>query len=185
MLNKEELKELSFYNNKIKLAHFLANCSHESMDFKVTTENLNYGVNGLLTIFPKYFSKLTALSYARNPEKIANKVYANRMGNGNEASGDGWKYRGRSYVQLTGKSNYIAFSKYVNDPDVITNPDIVANKYKMVAAAFFFESNNILSDIKDISLETIKKVRKRVNGGLIGIDEVVKLTNKFYIELTA
>lgn len=183
MLNKEELKELSFYTDKIKLAHFLANCSHESMDFKVTTENLNYGVNGLLTIFPKYFSKLTALSYARNPEKIANKVYANRMGNGNEASGDGWKYRGRSYVQLTGKNNYIAFSKYVNDPDVITNPDIVSSKYNLTAAAFFFESNNILSDVKDISLETIKKVRKRVNGGLIGIDEVVKLTNKFHSEL--
>jgi len=109
----------------LRLSHFLAQCGHESAGFKAIQENLNYGAKGLLGIFKKYFpTEAKALQYERKPEKIANLVYGGRMGNGDEASGDGYKFRGRGYIQLTGKSNYTAFGKAINE-DIAANPDLV------------------------------------------------------------
>jgi len=125
-------------NTPLRLAHFLAQCGHESGGFRATQENLNYSAKGLNGIFRKYFpSEAAAASYARNPQKIANKVYASRMGNGNEASGEGFKFRGRGYIQLTGKENYTAFGKAINE-DMISNPDKVASTYALLSAAWFF-----------------------------------------------
>ena len=119
-------------NTSLRLSHFLGQCAHESGNFKFTTENLNYSVKGLLSTFPKYFKQPgLAEAYARNPERIASRVYAGRMGNGVEGTADGWKFRGRGYIQLTGKNNYSAFDKFVNE-DIISNPDLVAKKYSLL-----------------------------------------------------
>jgi len=120
----------------LRLAHFLAQCGHESGGFKAINENLNYGAKGLLGVFPKYFNAASAAQYERKPEMIASKVYANRMGNGDEASKEGWKFRGRGYIQLTGKSNYTNFTKFIGE-DCVANPDLVATKYPLASAAFF------------------------------------------------
>ncbi len=129
-------------NTPLRLAHFLAQCGHESGGFKAVSENLNYGAKGLSTIFKKYFTPESAKEYERKPEKIANIVYANRMGNGPQASGEGWKFRGRGYIQLTGKDNYTAFDKTVED-DILANPDLVATKYPLLSAAWFFHKNGL------------------------------------------
>jgi putative chitinase len=168
----------------LRLAHFLAQCAHESGNFKLTTENLNYSAAGLVKVFTKYFTAKTAESYARRPEKIANRVYGNRMGNGNEASGEGWKYRGRGYIQLTGKDNYKSFDNTVSD-DILANPDLVATKYPLASAAFFFERNKLwtLCDrgSDDLSVTT---VTKRVNGGTNGLADRIKYFREFYNLLT-
>jgi len=164
----------------LRLAHFLAQCGHESGGFSVTTENLNYSAEGLVRIFGKYFNATTAPSYARNPEKIANKVYSSRMGNGNEASGDGWKFKGRGYIQLTGKDNYSNFDKTVND-DILSNPDLIATKYPLASAAYFFDSNNLWTICDKGSDEaTVTSVTKRVNGGTIGLADRLKHFIEFY-----
>jgi putative chitinase len=157
--------------NTLRLAHFLAQCGHESGGFKSVSENLNYSADGLKKIFPRYFPAETATSYARNPEKIANRVYSSRMGNGDESSGEGFKFRGRGYIQLTGKSNYASFDKMVEE-DIINNPDLVATKYPLASAAFFFNSNNlwVICDKGNTRL-VVESVTKRVNGGLIGIED--------------
>lgn len=169
--------------NTLRLAHFLAQCGHESAGFKAVSENLNYSADGLVKIFGKYFNATTAAVYARNPEKIANKVYSARMGNGNEASGEGFKFRGRGYIQLTGKSNYSLFDKTVED-DIVSNPDLVATKYPLASAAFFFNSNNLwpICD-KGADTATVTAVTKRVNGGTIGLSDRIKHFNEFYILL--
>jgi putative chitinase len=157
-------------DNPLKLSHFLSQCAHESGNFKFVRENLNYSADGLRKIFPKYFPTIEAANkYARQPEKIANKVYANRMGNGDEASGDGWKYKGAGYIQLTGKDNYAAFDKFVDD-DIMANPDLVATKYPLTSAAFFFHKNK-LWDICDKGHgdDVVLAVTKRVNGGTHGL----------------
>jgi len=128
----------------LRLAHFLAQCGHESGGFKAVSENVNYSADGLKKIFGKYFPGNLNESYARQPEKIASRVYADRMGNGNEASKDGYKFRGRGYIQLTGKSNYTNFTKFIGE-DCIANPDLVATKYPLASAAFFFDSNKLWS----------------------------------------
>ena len=159
----------------LRLCHFLAQCSHESGGFKALRENLNYSSEGLMATFPKYFSiKSVADAYARQPEKIANRVYANRMGNGNEASGDGFKFRGRGYIQLTGKDNYASFGKFIGE-DLLTNPDLVATKYPLTSAGFFFDVNKIwaICDKGDTE-EIIKEVTKKVNGGYKGIDDRIE-----------
>lgn len=159
--------------NKLRLAHFLAQCGHESGGFKAVSENLNYSADGLKKIFPKYFPG-DSTAYARQPEKIANKVYSSRMGNGDEASGDGWKFRGRGYIQLTGKSNYTAFDKTVDD-DILANPDLVATKYPLASAAFFFDSNKLWTICdRGADDDTVTAVTKRVNGGTIGLDHRLK-----------
>jgi putative chitinase len=168
-------------DNPIRLAHFLGQCAHESGNFKVTSENLNYGAQGLITTFKKYFPTLElANKYARQPEKIANKVYAKRMGNGDEASGMGWKYRGRGFVQLTGFNNYSLFDNIVDD-DIKANPDLVATKYPLLSAAWFWNTNSLNSIAsKGVDNETITQVSKKINGGSIGLTERIELTKHFY-----
>ena len=164
----------------LRLAHFLAQCGHESGGFKAVNENLNYSADGLKKIFPKYFPGNISESYARNPEKIAAKVYGGRMGNGDEASKEGWKFRGRGYIQLTGKSNYTAFDKLVEE-DILANPDLVATKYPLSSAAFFFQSNGLWSICdKGADDATVTAVTKRVNGGTIGLADRLKHFKEYY-----
>ena len=162
-------------SNPLRLCHFLAQCAHESGNFTLVRENLNYSSQGLLGIFKKYFpTKELADAYARQPEKIANRVYANRMGNGDEASGDGFKFRGRGYIQLTGKVNYEAFGKFIGE-DLVANPDLVATKYPLTSAGFFFNNNKLWAICdKGDSIDVVKEITKRVNGGLIGIDDRIQ-----------
>jgi len=168
----------------LRLAHFLAQCGHESGGFKAINENLNYGAKGLLGVFPKYFNAATAAQYERKPEMIASKVYANRMGNGDEASKEGWKFRGRGYIQLTGKSNYTNFTKFIGE-DCIANPDLVATKYPLASAAFFFNSNNLWAICdKGADDATVTAVTKRVNGGTIGLADRIKHFKEFYAALS-
>jgi putative chitinase len=165
----------------LRLAHFLAQCGHESGGFRAVQENLNYSAKGLCGIFRKYFPSVTvAMQYERKPEKIANKVYANRMGNGNEASGAGWKFRGRGYIQLTGTENYKSFDATVPE-DIIANPDLVATKYPLASAAFFFKKNNLWSICdRGAGPDVVTAVTKRVNGGTIGLADRQKHFKEFY-----
>lgn len=163
----------------LRLAHFLAQCAFESTNFTATVENLNYSAQRLLQVFPTYFKNVDVNAYARNPQKIGSRVYANRMGNGNEASGDGYKYRGRGYIQLTGKNNYQSFTGFVGE-DCVANPDQVATKYPLASAAFFFNSNKIWA-ICDRGADdaTVTSVTKRVNGGTHGLAERTQNFRKF------
>ena len=166
--------------NTLRLAHFLAQCGHESGNFRAVSENLNYSADGLKKIFPKYFPGNLNESYARQPEKIAARVYGGRMGNGDEASKEGFKFRGRGYIQLTGKSNYTIFDKFVED-DIVGNPDLVATKYPLMSAAFFFNNNNLWSICdRGADVATVTAVTKRVNGGTIGLADRIKHFNEFY-----
>jgi putative chitinase len=164
----------------LRLAHFLAQCGHESGGFKAVSENVNYSADGLKKIFPKYFPGNLSESYARNPEKIASKVYGGRMGNGDESTKDGFKFRGRGYIQLTGKDNYKNFAKFIGE-DTIANPDLVATKYPLASAAFFFDSNKLWSICdKGVDDATVTAVTKRVNGGTIGLPDRIKHFKEFY-----
>jgi len=130
-------------NTPLRLAHFLAQCGHESGGFRATQENLNYSAKGLNGIFKKYFpTEASAAAYARQPQKIASKVYGGRMGNGPESTGEGYKFRGRGYIQLTGKENYTAFGKAINE-DILSNPDKVAANYALLSAAWFSNKNGL------------------------------------------
>jgi putative chitinase len=163
----------------VELAHFLSQCGHESAGFKVVNENLNYSAKGLLGIFKKYFpTQALAESYQRQPQKIANRVYASRMGNGDETSGEGFKFRGRGYIQLTGKQNYTAFGKAIG-VDIPANPDLVATKYPLLSAAWFF-SKNCLGRCKDASDASVLAVTKCVNGGTIGLADRQKHFKEYY-----
>jgi len=165
----------------LRLAHFLAQCGHESGGFRAVSENLNYSAKGLLGIFRKYFTNVNlAMQYERKPEKIANRVYSSRMGNGNEASGEGWKFRGRGYIQLTGKDNYKAFDATVGE-DILANPDLVATKYPLASAAFFFKRNNLWAICdRGASMDVVTAVTKRVNGGTIGLADRQKHFKEYY-----
>jgi len=159
----------------------LAQCGHESGGFKLVQENLNYGAKGLLGIFKKYFpTEEKAKLYERKPEKIANLVYGSRMGNGPEPSGDGYKFRGRGYIQLTGKDNYTAFGKAINE-DIAINPDKVATNYALLSAAWFFHKNG-LHKIADggATDAVVTSVTKRVNGGIIGLPDRIKHFKEYY-----
>ena len=162
-----------------QLAHLLGQAEHESGHFKSERENVNYSADGLRKIFPKYFTAEQATSYARKPELIASRTYANRMGNGDEASKDGWKYRGAGSLQLTGKSNFKEFSDFIKE-DCVANPDLVGTKYYFESALFFFKKNGLLPIAATVTKDAITKVSKRVNGGTIGLDERIKLTNEWY-----
>jgi putative chitinase len=168
-------------NTPLRISHFLAQCAHESGNFKTVNENLNYGAKELLRTFKKYFpTEAKALQYERKPEKIANLVYANRMGNGVESSGDGFKYRGRGYIQLTGKVNYESFNKMVDD-DIIVNPALVATKYPLLSAAWFWNSRllNTLADKGATEVE-VSSITKKVNGGVHGLNDRLDKFKKFY-----
>jgi putative chitinase len=168
-------------NTPLRLAHFLAQCGHESGGFRLTKENLNYSAKGLNGTFKKYFpTEAAAKPYERQPAKIANKVYGGRMGNGPESSGEGSKFCGRGYIQLTGKDNYTAFGKSINE-DMTANPDKVASDYALLSAAWFFSKNG-LHKMADggAGVDTVKAITKRVNGGYIGIDDRIKHFNEYY-----
>jgi putative chitinase len=172
-------------NTPLRLAHFLAQASHESGGFKALNENLNYGAKGLLTTFKKYFpTEALAKQYERKPEKIANKVYGGRMGNGLEVTGEGWKYRGRGYIQLTGKDNYKAFDSVVTE-SIIDNPDLVATKYPLLSAAWFFHKNGLhkLAD-GGATDAVVTSITKRVNGGTIGLPDRIKHFKEYYAALS-
>jgi putative chitinase len=142
-------------------------------------ENLNYSAQRLLQVFPKYFKNVDVNAYARNPQKIGSRVYANRMGNGDEASGDGFKFRGRGYIQLTGKNNYQAFSGFIGE-DCLASPDLVATTYPLASAAFFFNSSNIWKICDRGSDDaTVASVTKAVNGGTHGLAERLQNFKKF------
>jgi len=175
-------KAMEFYKlSPIRAAHFFAQTSHETGGFKLFSENLNYSTDGLKKIFGKYFPGDLATSYARNPEKIANRVYGARMGNGAEATGDGWKFRGRGALQLTGKDNYTAFSKYLGTDEVLTNPDLVATKYSFESAMFFFERNKLWTICdQGINDAAILALTKRINGGTHGLEDRKQKTYKYY-----
>ena len=164
-----------------RAAHFFAQTAHETVGFKAFSENQNYSGDGLKKIFGKYFPGTLNESYQRDPEKIANRVYASRMGNGDETSGEGWKYRGRGALQLTGKANYKAFADYLKNPLIMEQPDLVAGELSFESAMFFFEKNK-LWDIcdKGVTKETILALTKRINGGTHGLADREEKTFKYY-----
>lgn len=162
----------------IRLAHFLAQCAHESGNFKIVTENLNYSAEGLRRIFPKYFPGNLSESFARNPERIANRVYGGRMGNGSENTGEGFRFRGRGYIQLTGRNNYAEFDKFVTE-NILENPDLVATKYPLLSAAWFF-NKNCLRRATDASDAAVTAVSRCVNGGTIGLADRLKHFKEYH-----
>jgi putative chitinase len=168
-------------NTPLRLAHFLAQCGHESGGFRATQENLNYSAKGLMGIFKKYFpTQSLAEQYQRNPQKIASKVYGGRMGNGPESTGEGFKFRGRGYIQLTGKENYTAFGKSINE-DILSNPDKVASDYALLSAAWFFSKNGLHKMADEGATDTVvTKITKRVNGGTIGLADRIKHFKEYY-----
>ena len=164
-------------NTPLRQAMFLAQCSHESAGFKCVVENLNYSSDGLLKVFKKYFNEEQAQRYARKPHAIANRVYANRMGNGDEASGDGFKYRGRGYIQLTGKNNYTAFAKHLNrelDSEFLEYCE--SEEGALVSACYFWQREN-LNDLADKG--EIKECTKKINGGYNGLEDRIKKYEAF------
>ena len=166
-------------NTPLRLAHFLSQAGHESGGFRLVHENLNYSAKGLRGTFGKYFTTdAIAAQYERQPEKIANKVYGSRMGNGNEASGEGWKYHGRGYIQLTGKDNYKAFTTDIGE-DCVANPDLVATKYPLASAGWFFKRCLAKAD-QGATIDAVKSVTRCVNGGEIGLDDRFKHFNEYW-----
>ena len=165
-----------------RAAHFFAQTAHESGGFKAFSENLNYSAKGLRGIFRKYFpTDALANAYARQPMKIANRVYASRMGNGPESSGDGWKYRGRGPLQLTGKDNYRAFGRYIGrEQEVLDNPDLVATELGFESALWFFDHNKLWSICdQGVGDAAILALTKRINGGTHGLDDRKLKTKKY------
>jgi|TARA_B110000285_G_scaffold85134_1_gene97639 putative chitinase len=158
-------------NTPERIAAFIAQCGHESGGWRTFSENLNYSAKALDAIFGKYFKRAgrDAQAYHRQPEKIANVVYAGRMSNGDTDSGDGWKYRGRGPIQLTGKANYTAFSADM-DVDAVDNPDNVSQDKEMaLMSAIWYWNKNSLNKYADSG--DIKTMTKRINGGYIGLED--------------
>ena len=163
--------------DRVQIARFLAQCGHESGDFNTLKENLNYTAPRLLVVFPKYFRRMTPdelQTYNRNPERIANLVYANRMGNGDVASGDGFKFAGKGVIQLTGKTNYAACSQYLfKDTSLVTDPQNLLDPQIALLSAIWFWKSNALDTIADYT-----EVTRRINGGTHGIDDRVARLNR-------
>ena len=173
---EQVLPKYGIADSRLRLAHFFAQILHESGSMRFDTDNLNYSSDALRRVFGKYFrTKEEADAYARRPEKIANRVYANRMGNRGEASGDGWRYRGRGLIQLTGRNNYKAFADWVGDPRIMDEPDLVASEYAVHSAVFFWDTNNLnrVADKDDVVALT-----RRINGGENGLAHRRELLNK-------
>ena len=171
-------------NTPLRLAHFLAQCAHESREFTAREENLNYSAERLKQVFPKYFPDNLSDSYARQPEKIASRIYGGRMGNGDEVSKEGYQYRGRGYIQLTGKDNYSAFAKTVSD-NIVNDPSLVATKYPLLSAAWFWNAR-LLNQLADEGSgdEVVTKITRKVNGGLNGLDDRIEHFKNYYALLT-
>lgn len=160
---------------KDRIAHFMAQIEHES-NLKPISENLNYSSVGLTTIFGKYFNSESAKDYARSSQRIANRVYSNRMGNGNEASGEGWKFRGRGFIQITGKDNYKALSKDTGN-DYVNNPDLLLNESDaMISALWYWKriNGNALADEGNI-----KEITRKINGGYNGLSDRINKLKKW------
>ncbi|MFY9261242.1 MAG: glycoside hydrolase family 19 protein [Gallionella sp.] len=172
-------------NTPLRVAHFLAQCAHESGGFTVTQENLNYSAGGLRKVFGKYFTDDgIANAYANQPQKIAARIYGGRMGNGDEASGDGWKYHGRGYIQLTGKDNYTKFSKDAG-VDCVNDPDSVATTYALLSAAWFWNSNSLNKiNFSGTNENAVVGVTRIVNGGYNVLKERTDFFKTFYQLLT-
>lgn len=168
-----------------RIAHYLAQVMTESGALRYTVENLNYSKEGLLATFPKYFNAFNVSAYARNPQKIANRVYANRMGNGSEGSGDGYRYRGRGYIQLTGRDQYVAFGRSdCCTEDVVQYPDKVSTYYLNQVSAMWFWLRNGLNDIADKDDgtngdEIVRQITRKVNGGTNGLSQRKTYYRKF------
>ena len=164
-----------------RAAHFFGQTAHETGGYVAFSENLNYSAKGLVGTFGKYFTATLAQEYARQPIKIASRVYGDRMGNGNEASREGWTYRGRGALQTTGKGNYKVFAEHLNKPEILTNPDLVATDFSFESAIFFFDRNK-LWDIADKGVDdkTILAITKRINGGTNGLEDRISLTKRYY-----
>lgn len=169
-----------------RLSNFLGQCQHECSNWTHFTENLNYSADGLLRVFGKYFTPATAASYAHDPVRIANRVYANRLGNSDEASGDGYLHRGVGAIQLTGKSNHMAFFVSMGLP-ADSDPQLIATTYQLASAAYFFKNNHLWTICDSgVDIPTITAVTKRVNGpALLGLSERIQFTQEFYHILTA
>jgi putative chitinase len=183
IFGKNSLLALTKHFNlkKESAAHFFAQLSHETNNFRFFEENLNYSKEGLLRVFRKYFDNESASQYARKPQMIANRVYANRMGNGDEGSGDGWLYRGRGAIQLTGRTNYVLFGQWLDDMNVVTRPDLVKDEYSFDCAIFFFDVNNLWRVINGrVDDTTITALTRRINGGTNGLAHRRKLTYEYY-----
>jgi putative chitinase len=166
--------------NSFRLTHFLAQVAHESGNFKHVRENLNYSTEGLLKVFPKYFDKNTAPLYARRPQAIANMVYNGRMGN-KLKSNDGWMFRGAGFLQLTGRTNFKAFSDFIGDPNIMDNPDLVATKYPLTSAGWFFEKRGLWKICDEgVHQDIVKKVTLKVNGGYNGLSDRLSKTNVLF-----
>jgi putative chitinase len=170
-----------------RAAHFFGQVATETGNFAAFSENLNYSADGLQRVFGKYFPGDLEKQYARQPEKIANRVYGSRMGNGSEASGDGWKYRGRGAIQLTGKSNYQTFATYLKNAAIMENPDLIATVYAFESAIFFFERNRLWQYTVRVDHANILKLSRAINTGNAnstitphGLDSRVLYTEKFY-----
>lgn len=176
-----------FFNlTPLRAAHFFGQVAHETANLRFFTENLNYSAQALLSTFRRHFSGVQdAQAYARQPERIANRVYANRMGNGPESSGDGWKYRGRGALQLTGFTNYSNFARSLNRPEIVNSPDIVATELAFESAIWFFDSNKLwtLCD-RGITRDDITAVTRRVNGGTNGLEDRIAKTIQYHNWLT-
>lgn len=165
-------------NSDLRMAHFLGQVMHESDCLRAVEENLNYSANGLLRTFPRYFTAATAKQYAYKPAKIANRVYANRMGNGSEASGDGYRFRGRGFIGTTGKANYEAYAK--SDwcvGDLMSHPEWLASSPGDQKSAMFFWMKNGCNRFADA--DDIKGLTKSINGGLNGFEDRKSLLAKF------
>lgn len=160
-----------------RVAAFMAQCGHESGGFTLMQENLNYSAKGLVGTFKKYFpTEAQAKLYERRPEMIANRVYANRMGNGDEASGEGWYFRGRGIVQITGKNNYTKCSQSLFESNVLVeNPDLLLETEYAIHSACWFWSAARLNELADIG--DMKTMTKRINGGYIGLEDRINHYN--------
>ena len=162
-------------NTPKRVAAFVAQCAHESGGFRFLSENLNYKAESLMKVFPKYFQDMgTAKSYEKQPAKIANKIYGKRMGNGDEASGDGFKYRGRGLIQLTGKTNYEWFAASIEVNPEEASAYLETFEGAAQSACWFWESNNLN---KEADAGDIKQMTKKINGGYIGLDDRIKHYN--------
>jgi putative chitinase len=172
-------------NSNERLAHFLGQCNHESGGFTVFLENLNYSGSALWALFHTHFeTSAEAETFARQPERIANRIYASRMGNSDEDSGDGWRYRGKGCIQLTGKSNHDAFFSTM-DLDSNTDPMLICTNYPLLSAAWFWNQHN-LNNVADngIDTATITTITKKINGGTLGLDDRAAKTNSYFALLS-
>lgn len=180
-----KMQEVFKIKSIAQVAHFLGQISHETGGFALDSENLNYSSSRLAQVFPKYFPTASlANQYANKPEQIANRVYANRMGNGPENSGDGWKYRGRGALQLTGKDNYKSFGKYLGF-EIYKVPELAQTTYFWQTALFYFEKNKLWLTAANVGIENIRQITKAINGGYNGLDDRIAKTNEYFKIITA